>query len=73
MDRVLELEKKVAYLEKRIVFLYNMIDKQSEINDRLIKQYGELQGKVFEYVNQTNRNTMLLNVIGNFIKSEEEP
>ena len=41
MDRVLELEKKVAYLEKRIVFLYNMIDKQSEINDRLIKQYGE--------------------------------
>ena len=72
MDRVLELEKKVAYLEKRIVFLYNMIDKQSEINDRLIKQYGELQGKVFEYVNQTNRNTMLLNVIGNFIKSEEE-
>ena len=73
MDRVLELEKKVAYLEKRIVFLYNMIDKQSEINDRLIKQYGELQGKVFEYVNQTNQNTMLLNVIGNFIKSEEEP
>ena len=73
MDRVLELEKKVAYLEKKIVFLYNMIDKQSEINDRLIKQYGELQGKVFEYVNQTNRNTMLLNVIGNFIKSEEEP
>lgn len=72
MDRVLELEEKVAYLEKRIVFLYNMIDKQSEINDRLIKQYGELQGKVFEYVNQTNRNTMLLNVIGNFIKSEEE-
>lgn len=72
MDRVLELEKKVAYLEKRIVFLYNMIDKQSEINDRLIKQYGELQGKVFEYANQTNRNTMLLNVIGNFIKSEEE-
>ena len=73
MDRVLELEKKVAYLEKRIVFLYNMIDKQSEINDRLIKQYGELQGKVFEYVNQTNQNTMILNVIGNFIKSEEEP
>lgn len=73
MDRVLELEKKVAYLEKRIVFLYNMIDKQSEINDRLIKQYGELQGKVFEYANQTNQNTMLLNVIGNFIKSEEEP
>ena len=72
MDRVLELEKKVAYLEKRIVFLYNMIDKQSEINDRLIKQYGELQEKVFEYANQTNRNTMLLNVIGNFIKSEEE-
>ena len=72
MDRVLELEKKVAYLEKRIVFLYNMIDKQSEINDRLIKQYGELQGKVFEYANQTNQNTMLLNVIGNFIKSEEE-
>ena len=72
MDRVLELEKKVAYLEKRIVFLYNMIDKQSEINDRLIKQYGELQGKVFEYANQINRNTMLLNVIGNFIKSEEE-
>ena len=73
MDRVLELEKKVAYLEKKIVFLYNMIDKQSEINDRLIKQYGELQGKVFEYANQTNQNTMLLNVIGNFIKSEEEP
>lgn len=73
MDRVLELEKKVAYLEKRIVFLYNMIDKQSEINDRLIKQYGELQEKVFEYANQTNRNTMLLNVIGNFIKSKEEP
>ena len=73
MAIVLELEKKVAYLEKRIVFLYNMIDKQSEINDRLIKQYGELQGKVFEYANQTNQNTMLLNVIGNFIKSEEEP
>ena len=63
MDNVLELEAKVADLEKRIKFLYEMLEKQFEINDRMIKQVGSLQEKLFEYAIATDLNTQLLNML----------
>lgn len=44
MDNVSKLEAKVVDLEKRIIFLYKMVDKQTEINEKLIKTIGDLQG-----------------------------
>ena len=72
MNNVSELEAKVVDLEKRIRFLYKMIDKQTAINEKLIKNIGDLQGKLFEYANATNRNTAMLNMIGTIMKGEEE-
>ena len=42
MDNVSKLEAKVVDLEKRIIVLYKMIDKQTELNDKLIKTIGDL-------------------------------
>lgn len=72
MDNVLELEAKVAGLEERIKFLYNMLDKQFEINNRIIKNVGDIQDKLFEYANATNQNTAMINMISTIMKNEEE-
>ena len=71
MDKILELEAKVKELEKRIIFLYKMIEKQNEINEQVIKNHGKLQDKVFQYTNATNRNTEMLNMLGVIIKERE--
>ena len=72
MDNVSKLEAKVADLEKRIIFLYKMLDKQTEINEKLIKNIGDLQEKLLEYANATNQNTAMINMIGTIMKGEEE-
>lgn len=72
MNNVSELEAKVVDLEKRIRFLYKMIDKQTAINEKLIKNIGDLQEKLFEYTNATNQNTAMINMIGTIMKGEEE-
>ena len=72
MDNVSKLEAKVVDLEKRIIFLYKMADKQTAINEKLIKTIGDLQGKLFEYANATNQNTAMINMIGTIMKGEEE-
>lgn len=72
MDNVSKLEAKVADLEKRIIFLYKMVDKQTKINDKAIKAIGDLQGKLLEYANATNQNTAMINMIGTIMKNEEE-
>ena len=72
MEDILELRAEVEELEKRIVFLYEMLDKQLKINKQIIKNVEDLQDKVFQYASATNQNTMALNVIGNMLKGTEE-
>lgn len=42
MNEIKDLEQKVAELEKRIKFLYRMIDKQTEVNAKLIDRIRDL-------------------------------
>lgn len=67
MDNVLELEAKVEDLEKRIEFLYRLLYKQQEVNQKLIEHVGRLQDTLFEYTDATDRNTQVLNTLGNII------
>ena len=71
MDKVLELEAKVADLEKRIRFLYRMIEKQQELNSRFIENHGILQDSVIQYANATNQNTHVLNMLCEIMKEKE--
>ena len=42
MNEVKELEKKVAELERRIKFLYGVMEKQTKVNAELIERIKEL-------------------------------
>jgi len=42
MNEIKDLEQKVAELEKRIKFLYRMMDKQTEVNAKLIDRIRDL-------------------------------
>ena len=73
MNDVLELKEKVAELEKRIKFLYAMLDKQSKINQKCIDNLAICQDLLSKYSIATNNNTMALNVIAEkFFKEEED-
>lgn len=69
-ERVKELEIKVKELENRIKFLYGMLEKQFEINSRVIDNIGHLQESMIQYSKATNENTAVLNTIGKIMKEE---
>lgn len=71
-ERVKELEIKVADLEKRIRFLYGMLEKQGDINSHLIDNIGSLQESVIAYSKATNENTAIINMIGEIMKGESQ-
>ena len=70
MEKVLELEAKVADLEKRIRFLYRMIEEQQELSRKLIENHGALQDVLIRYANATNQNTHALNMLFEIIEEE---
>ena len=65
MDRVLELEKKVMVLEKRIECINETITKQLEFDGKVIDKLDHLIKIQFQIVDETNQNTALLNIISN--------
>ena len=73
MENVLELKEKVADIEKRIIFLYKMLEKQSKINQKIIDNQKQCQDALTKYTSATNNNTFALNVLADrFFKEEED-
>lgn len=73
MENVITLEEKVADMEKRIIFLYKMLEKQSKINQKIIDSQKQCQDALTKYTSATNDNTMALNIIAErFFKEEED-
>ena len=67
MENVITLEE----MEKRIIFLYKMLEKQSSINQKLIDGLRQSQEAIYKYSIATNNNTMAINVIAErFLKED---
>ena len=67
------LELKVAELEKRIIFLYKMLEKQSAINQKCIDNLELCRDILSNYISATNDNTMAIAIlVENFSKEEED-
>ena len=72
MNDVLELKEKVDELEKRIKFLYLMLEKQSAINQKCIDNLTSCRYILSKYISATNDNTMTLNIIAERFFEEED-
>ena len=65
-----ELTLKVGELERRIKFLYNALDKQMKINQKLIDHIGELQDLVFGCSSACESNSRSLLLLTSILKNE---
>ena len=65
-----ELTLKVGELEERIKFLYNALDNQLKINQKLIDRIGELQDLVFRCSSACENNSRSLLLLTSILKNE---
>lgn len=68
----LELEKRVADLEKRVMFLYKSLAQQLEINRKLIDDAKSTTDHLINFSNAIENNSLSIGMLSEMIKQEQE-